>query len=254
MWRICKRTSKKSTFFKKLSYVFTIPLILSNVTTLVLNAWGGDDNDLEIKITTMSVLGINALASGFKSYLKFDEKMQYNTEKAISYEKLAEKIESSLVSRRPKFGFDELTEEKINIIEHDTYVYKAVVEEAPKPVPEPIPEMELIEVESEPTTPTTSTRTPVSDHVGQQTAVPSDLSDRSSPEVSRSDIKVNAEEPLPVERQGDISREEIPRAEKKFAKTIRVVSRRNPVIKNDIASQILSYLSEDYHMLKCTKL
>ena len=109
---------KKAKFYKKISYCFTIPLIISNITTLLLNAWKDDNNDNnnEIKITTMVVLGINALSTSCKDYLKFDKRKQYHLEKEVSYKKLAVKIESSLAARVPKFNFDELTNEKISIV------------------------------------------------------------------------------------------------------------------------------------------
>lgn len=110
---------KKESLFKKLSYSFNIPLVLSNVATLVVNTINKDNDDLNIKYITISVLGINSLLTSVKSYFKFDEKMEYNKNKATMYNKLYEKIESSLASSRPKFNFDELTEENLNIIEND---------------------------------------------------------------------------------------------------------------------------------------
>lgn len=119
----CEKFSRehrqKAAILKKVSYGISIPLILTNVATLIVNAWGGDNNSTEIKVTTMAVLGINAISSGLKSYLKVDEKIQHNIQKAISCEKLTEKIEISLASRNPKFNFDQLAEEKINIIENN---------------------------------------------------------------------------------------------------------------------------------------
>ena len=110
---------KKESLFKKLSYSFTIPLILSNVATLIVNTINKDNDNLNIKYITISVLGINSLLTSVKSYFKFDEKMEYNKNKTTMYNKLYEKIESSLASNRPKFNFNELTEENLNIIDND---------------------------------------------------------------------------------------------------------------------------------------
>ena len=116
----CKKLSilfrEKSKKLKILSYSISISLILANASTLVLNILGGNHSDDVIQIPTITILGINTVVSGFKSYLKLSEKIQYYIHMAISYETLIEKIESSIAARRPKFNFSDLTKERFNML------------------------------------------------------------------------------------------------------------------------------------------
>jgi len=192
---------QKAGCFKKVSYGVSIPLILTNVATLVLNAWGGDENDLEIKITTMCVLGINAVSSGLKSYLKVDERVQYNVQKAVSYEKLSEKIEISLAARNPLFNFTELAEEKINIIDHGDGDIAAAREEESEP--EPAVQAAPSEIELEVPRPESdeSKHGPTPDEDGQQAGGPEELSE-SSVSSEKQEVAIHhPDTPTPPRRQ-----------------------------------------------------
>ena len=99
-------------------------------------------------------------------------------------------MKSSLASRRPKFGFDELTEEKINIIKKDTAVFSIRKEASLEPIPE-------IEEEPEPVTQVNLTLTSISDLHNQESVEPysfGELSGRSTSEMKRSEIEVKMKE------------------------------------------------------------
>lgn len=113
-----KKYRKKIKLYKKLNHFFSIPLILTNVVTLVLNAWG-DINGNDIKIATIAVLGINSVSTGFIKYLNLDKKIQVSTKRKINYERLSEEIKINLASRNPKMNFDDFADKKMNLLTDD---------------------------------------------------------------------------------------------------------------------------------------
>jgi len=276
---LAKEHRKKAGCFKKVSYGVSIPLILTNVATLVLNAWGGDENDLEIKITTMCVLGVNAVSSGLKSYLKVDERIQYNVQKAISYEKLTEKIEISLAARNPLFDFTELAEEKINILDHDDGDITAAREEEPtlepepeyEPEPEPEPEpvrapntknsIELEKPRKEPESTVAleveleesvgSKHGPVPDESGQQEGAPEESSESSDISEEKGNIHY-PDTPTPPRRQTHSKRyndqEYILRQRRKFQKEEELKQQA------EMSQNILKTLKTDFQTIKNSEL
>ena len=120
---LSEKYSRKMRQMRIFMDVFSAFMILSNSATLVVNAWGDDINELYVKIPTITILALNATSSGFQRYFKLNEKIEYNMQKSIAYEKLHQKIDFTLATKNPEFDFKDLVDENTTLLLKTNPVY-----------------------------------------------------------------------------------------------------------------------------------
>ena len=106
---------KQYYLLKKISYGITIPILLADSVTFVLATIGKILSEDELRLITGIVLGVSAFGTAVKEFSKLEQKIQYNLNNATNFNKLADKIEGTVVSESPEYNFNDLIEEKINL-------------------------------------------------------------------------------------------------------------------------------------------
>ena len=115
--RIVKTVKSLKTQIKCLDFIkniLSVPLILTNVATLMLNSLSSENEN--VHIVTLVVLGINSTSSGFLKFYNLDAKVESKKLLLKEYQEFNENLMLFMVVGSSDVTFDEIVKKNFELI------------------------------------------------------------------------------------------------------------------------------------------